>query len=184
MSCCHADFAAVEGSDRGFTVGMPTFTFGRGVLAEAGDNARDLGLKRVALFTDPRLASSEYVATVKASLAAAGVDAAVYSDVAVEPTDVSFQEATRFAAEGKFDGYVSVGGGSVMDTCKAANLCVAAGGIHDVCECADRRRPEGAGAGQAAHRMSDDPGTGRKRPALRSSLCAPSTPRRGSFRGA
>ena len=32
MPCCHADFAAVEGSDRGFTVGMPTFTFGAGVL--------------------------------------------------------------------------------------------------------------------------------------------------------
>ena len=28
MPCCHADFAAVDGSDRGFTVGMPTFTFG------------------------------------------------------------------------------------------------------------------------------------------------------------
>jgi len=122
MSCCHADFAAVPGSDRGFTVGMPTFTFGPGVLAEAGESARELGVKRVALFTDPRLVSSEYVAIVKASLAAAGVDAAVYDDVAVEPTDGSFQEAARFAADGKFDGYVSVGGGSVMDTCKAANL--------------------------------------------------------------
>ena len=40
----------------------------------------------------------------------------------IEPTDASFQEAARFAADGKFDGYVSVGGGSVMDTCKAANL--------------------------------------------------------------
>jgi hypothetical protein len=30
MPCCHADFAAVEGSDRGFTVGIPTFTFGPG----------------------------------------------------------------------------------------------------------------------------------------------------------
>ena len=122
MPCCHADFAAVEGSDRGFTVGMPTFTFGPGVLAEAGDNARELGLKRVALFTDARLRSGAYVATVKASLAAAGVDVAVYGDVAIEPTDASFQDAARFAADGRFDGYVSVGGGSVMDTCKAANL--------------------------------------------------------------
>ena len=55
MPCCHADFAAVEGSDRGFTVGMPTFTFGAGVLAEAGDNARELGLRRVGLFTDARM---------------------------------------------------------------------------------------------------------------------------------
>jgi hydroxyacid-oxoacid transhydrogenase len=122
MPCCHADFAAVETSDRGFTVGMPTFTFGTGVLAEAGDNARELGLKRVALFTDARIAKSEYVATVKASLAAAQVDCAVYDNVSIEPTDASFQDATRFAAGGRFDGFVSVGGGSVMDTCKAANL--------------------------------------------------------------
>src|SRR5512141_840448 len=98
MPCCHADFAAVEGSDRGFTVGMPTFTFGAGVLAEAGEHARELGMTRVALFTDPRLAAGEYVATVKASLAAAGVDAAVYGDVAIEPTDASFVDAARFAA--------------------------------------------------------------------------------------
>ncbi len=68
------------------------------------------------------MAASAYVATVKASLAAAGVDVAVYRDVVVEPTDASLQDAARFAAEGRFDGYVSVGGGSVMDTCKAANL--------------------------------------------------------------
>src|SRR5258705_8210138 len=122
MPCCHADFAAVEGSDRGFTVGMPTFTFGPGVLAEAGDHARELGLTRVALFTDPRLAAGEYVRMVRASLKSAGVDSTVYSDVAIEPTDASFQEAARFADDGRFDGYVSVGGGSVMDTCKAANL--------------------------------------------------------------
>ncbi len=122
MPCCHADFAAVEGSDRGFTVGMPTFTFGAGVLAEAGENARELGLKRVGLFTDARMGKSEFVATVRASLAAANVDCAVYDGVSIEPTDASFQDAARFAAEGRFDGYVSVGGGSVMDTCKAANL--------------------------------------------------------------
>ncbi len=122
MGCCHADFAAVEGSDRGFTLGMPTFTFGPGVLSEAGDNALELGLRRVALFTDPSLASGEHVAAVKASLAAAGVDTVVYDDVSIEPTDRSLQDAARFARETDADGYVSVGGGSVMDTCKAANL--------------------------------------------------------------
>jgi hydroxyacid-oxoacid transhydrogenase len=122
MGCCHADFAMVEGSDRGFTLGMPTFTFGSGVLAEAGGNAAELGLKRVALFTDRKLANGEHVAKVKASLAAAKVDAIVYDEVAIEPTDGSLQAATQFAREANVDGYVSVGGGSVMDTCKAANL--------------------------------------------------------------
>src|SRR5947207_2069506 len=122
MGCCHADFAQVEESDRGFTLGMPTFTFGAGVLAEAGDNALELGLKRVALFTDRKLATGEHVAKVRASLAAARVDAIVYEEVSIEPTDASLQQAARFAREASVDGYVSVGGGSVMDTCKAANL--------------------------------------------------------------
>ena len=122
MHCCHADFALVEGSDRGFTIGMPTFTFGAGVLAEAGENALALGLRRVALFTDRGLVNGEHVAKVRASLAAAGIDAAVYDEVEVEPSDESFRHATVFAAEGRFDGFVSVGGGSVIDTCKAANL--------------------------------------------------------------
>ncbi len=123
MSCCHADFALVEGSDRGFTVGMPTFTFGAGVLAEAGDNARELGLKRVALFTDARLRPGPYVATVLASLARRGRRRRGLrrGRRSSRPTPRS-RHATRFAAEGRFDGYVSVGGGSVIDTCKAANL--------------------------------------------------------------
>jgi alcohol dehydrogenase class IV len=122
MGCCHADFALLENSDRGFTLGMPTFTFGPGVLAEAGDNARELGLRRVALFTDKRLAQGEHVAKVKSSLGTAGVDVVVYDEVVIEPTDASVQAAARFARDATIDGFVSVGGGSVMDTCKAANL--------------------------------------------------------------
>jgi hydroxyacid-oxoacid transhydrogenase len=122
MACCHADFALTETSDRAFTVGMPTFTFGAGCLAEAGEQALEQGLKRVALFTDQSLRSSVHVATVSASLRAAGVEFVIYDEISVEPTTASFQAAARFASEGKFDGYVSVGGGSVMDTCKAANL--------------------------------------------------------------
>src|SRR5690349_23896667 len=97
MACCHADFTALEGSDRGFTLGMPTFTFGPGVLAEAGDNAAELGLRRVALFTDRQLAAGEHVAKVKTSLTAAGIDHVVYDEVVIEPTDRSFEEAARFA---------------------------------------------------------------------------------------
>ncbi|MDQ6917338.1 MAG: iron-containing alcohol dehydrogenase [Pseudomonadota bacterium] len=122
MTCCHADFALNDASDKAFTVGMPTFTFGAGCLSEAGEQAREQGLKRVALFTDPQLRGSVHVATVIESLRAAGIEPAIYDEIAVEPTTASFQAAARFASEGGFDGYVSVGGGSVMDTCKAANL--------------------------------------------------------------
>jgi hydroxyacid-oxoacid transhydrogenase len=122
MPCCHADFAFTDSSDRAFTIGMPTFTFGAGCLAEAGEQALEQGLQRVALFTDKTLRSSVHVAAVSASLRTAGVESVIYDEISVEPTTASFQAAARFASEGKFDGYVSVGGGSVMDTCKAANL--------------------------------------------------------------
>ena len=56
------------------------------------------------------------------SLRRAGLDFGVYDEVMVEPTDASFEDAARFAADGKFTAYVSVGGGSVIDTCKVANL--------------------------------------------------------------
>jgi alcohol dehydrogenase class IV len=49
----------------------------------------------------------------------------VFDEVHVEPTDQSFLRAATFAREGRFDGYVSVGGGSVIDTCKAAALYAA-----------------------------------------------------------
>ena len=66
--------------------------------------------------------NGRHVHTVLASLRSASIDVAVYDEVVIEPTTASFKAAARFAAEGRFDGYVAVGGGSVIDTCKAANL--------------------------------------------------------------
>ena len=121
VGCCHLyDYSA--GGESIFAVDPVAIRFGPGALAEAGGEARARGLSRVGVFTDPDVARLEAVRTVTASLRAAGLDVAVYADVRVEPTDESFQNAARFAAEGRFDGFVSVGGGSTIDTCKAANL--------------------------------------------------------------
>lgn len=110
------------GGDTAFTISPPRIKFGRGALGELGFDAKALGMRRVALFTDANVVKLPAVATAKAALSKAGIDAVVYDEVEVEPTDRSFKAAAAFAADGKFDGYVSVGGGSVMDTCKAANL--------------------------------------------------------------
>lgn len=121
MTCCHY-YAISEGHESAFSVDIASISFGPGVLKEVGEHARALGMKRAALFTDRRVGALECVADALASLRAAGVDVAIYDEVKVEPTDESFLAASLFAAHEKFDGYVSVGGGSVIDTCKAANL--------------------------------------------------------------
>jgi len=122
MACCHHYFEPAEGGDRAFSVDVSAITFGRGCLAEAGQVARSLGIGRIALMTDRALRALPFVAEVEEALAAAGVDTVVYDEVRVEPTDVSFQDAARFARESGVDGFISVGGGSVIDTAKAANL--------------------------------------------------------------
>ena len=115
-------FTNKKGGDRIFSVEAPKIKFGRGSLNEIGDDATALGMTRVAVFTDPKVAQMEPVSIVVESLKSKGMDAVVYDQVAVEPTDISFKQGSKFASEGKFDGFVSVGGGSVMDTCKASNL--------------------------------------------------------------
>jgi hydroxyacid-oxoacid transhydrogenase len=116
------DLAPGAPGDTAFSVDGTSVTFGAGCLAEAGDHARALGIRRIALMTDPHLARLEHVEIVRRSLATAGIDVALYDQVRVEPTDRSFEDATRFARESRADGFFSIGGGSVMDTCKAASL--------------------------------------------------------------
>ncbi len=121
MYCRHYELAEA-GCDGGFTVDASRVTFGSGVLVEAGERLRALGVRRVAVFTDPRVRTQPWFAEVTASLT---IDHAIYDAIEIEPTDTSFEDAGRFAREGGFDGYLSVGGGSVIDTCKAAQLLAA-----------------------------------------------------------
>ncbi|MEJ7731445.1 MAG: hydroxyacid-oxoacid transhydrogenase [Polyangiaceae bacterium] len=121
MRCCHG-YALVDGNEALFSVDVQALTFGPGALAEAGELLRGAGVRRAALFTDMRVRDLEPFAAMRRSLQAAGIDAVVYDQVEVEPTKASFQAAAAFARDGRFDGYVSVGGGSVIDTCKAATL--------------------------------------------------------------
>jgi hydroxyacid-oxoacid transhydrogenase len=114
--------AIAAGCETAFTIDASRVTFGAGALAEVGDRARAHGIRRCAVFTDRTVRGLACYAEIASSLAAAGIDAAVFDEVAIEPTDASFAAAARFAAGVRPDGYLSLGGGSVIDTAKAANL--------------------------------------------------------------
>ncbi|MDE0830309.1 MAG: iron-containing alcohol dehydrogenase [Vicinamibacterales bacterium] len=105
-----------------FSIDTSSIKYGPGVTREVGYEMRRLGAARVMVLTDPGLSDSNAVGVAIQSLRAEGIEAVLYDCVRVEPTDVSFQEAAEFATDGGFDGFVAVGGGSSMDTAKAANL--------------------------------------------------------------
>jgi hydroxyacid-oxoacid transhydrogenase len=105
-----------------FSMDTSSIKYGPGVTREIGWDMEEQGSHRVMVVTDANLTESEPVAVTLESLRKHGIDAVLFDQVRVEPTDISFKEAIKFAEDGNFDGFVAVGGGSSMDTAKAANL--------------------------------------------------------------
>ena len=105
-----------------FEMATSSIRFGPGVTREVGMDLAEIGVKRVMVLTDPKLSKLSPVATVLESLSGENVKFSLFDRVRIEPTDSSFQEAIEFAKSGSFDAFVAVGGGSTIDTAKAADL--------------------------------------------------------------
>lgn len=108
--------------DTVFDMSASNLRFGRGATGEVGMDLADMGAKRVMVLTDPHMATLPPVEMVRESLRAEGIDFDLFEEVRVEPTDRSFQAAIEVARSGAYDAFVAVGGGSTIDTAKAANL--------------------------------------------------------------
>jgi hydroxyacid-oxoacid transhydrogenase len=108
--------------DNIFQVSMSNLRFGAGATREVGMDLEDMGLRRTLLVIDPKLRDLPTGEVVLAVLRSARVDFEIFDAVETEPTDGSFQAAIAVATAGKFDSFVAVGGGSTIDTAKAANL--------------------------------------------------------------
>jgi hydroxyacid-oxoacid transhydrogenase len=109
-------------AETAFVMNTSRIKYGPGATREVGYDIAQMGARRVLVVADPNLAAREPVAIVLEALRGQGVDAVLFDAVRIEPTDVSFLGAIRFATEGRFDGYVAIGGGSTIDTAKVANL--------------------------------------------------------------
>ncbi|KAJ8735404.1 hypothetical protein PYW07_007024 [Mythimna separata] len=113
---------ATPQKDYAFEIKCSTVRYGLGVTREVGQDLVNMNSKNVCVMTDPNVVALNPVKATLDSLTRNGVNYKVFDKVRVEPTDTSFKEAIAFAKEHDFDSFVAVGGGSVMDTCKAANL--------------------------------------------------------------
>ena len=109
-------------TDTIFQMTGSTVRFGSGATREVGAEFVDLRCRRVLVFVDPAVRDLYPGEAALESLRSAGLSFDVFSDIRCEPTDSSFREAIAAASSSRFDGFLAVGGGSTIDTAKAANL--------------------------------------------------------------
>ena len=110
--------------DRVFTMRCTPYKFGPGVTEEVGHDVAALGLKRVLVVTDAGVTATGIPQRVLELIRENRIEAGLFDGVSVEPTDSSVKAAIEFARSFAPEGYVAIGGGSVMDTTKMMNLYV------------------------------------------------------------
>jgi alcohol dehydrogenase len=102
--------------------------FGNGSLARLGEQARELGGRRILLVTDPGLEAAGHPRRALESLTEAGLTTFVFDAVEENPTTRHVHRCLEFARTHQIDLIVSVGGGSSMDCAKGTNFLLTNGG--------------------------------------------------------
>ena len=92
--------------------------FGVGRIAELPAACKELGFKRPLFVTDPGLANLPMVQNAIASLKAAGLATALYSDIRSNPVAKNVEDGIKVFRDGKHDGVIAFGGGSALDAAK------------------------------------------------------------------
>lgn len=123
-------YASSLGSDPICELASSTLRYGPSSTSEVGHNLAYMNAKRILLFVDPHVASLDPFETVVSSIeqhVPAGHVLDIYNKIRVEPNNDSFKHAIKFMAEkstnqGPYDAIIALGGGSTIDTAKAANL--------------------------------------------------------------
>jgi len=106
-----------------FEVAASNLRFGEGVTAEVGMDFKNMKARKVGVFTDPNVAKLLPMKTALQSLETQqDLPFEVYDKVVAEPTEDSWRDAIAWARAHDFSHFLAVGGGSVIDTAKAANL--------------------------------------------------------------
>jgi len=102
--------------------------FGVGAVERTGELARETGLKKVLVVTDPGIVAAGHAQRVCQSLDRAGVAAVLFDRVRENPATEDVDQCRAAAREAGIDGFVGLGGGSSLDTAKGCNFLLTNGG--------------------------------------------------------
>ena len=106
-----------------FNYAMGTeIVYGIGASKDTGKYAKDLGISRALIVTDPGIEKVGLLEGILASLKEAGVEVTIFAEVEENPLDTTIERAYELYAEKGCDGVIGVGGGSSMDSAKAVAL--------------------------------------------------------------
>uniref|UniRef100_A0A915MG70 hydroxyacid-oxoacid transhydrogenase n=1 Tax=Meloidogyne javanica TaxID=6303 RepID=A0A915MG70_MELJA len=111
-----------EDVDYAFEMSSSTLRFGKGVTKEIGFDVATFGAKNPLIVTDKNVAKTVAFENVANSLTKLGIAFEVFDEIKCEPSQQSMQLAINFARKKPFDCFLAIGGGSVIDTAKAAAL--------------------------------------------------------------
>jgi alcohol dehydrogenase class IV len=111
-----------------FELLMPrTVLYGIGSFQEVGKQTKKLGTKAL-IISDPIMESIGNVSDCEACLQEEGVPFSTYTGVDTEPNNIHVQEAIEVCERESCDVIVAIGGGSCIDTAKAAAILMTNGG--------------------------------------------------------
>ena len=96
--------------------------FGCGAISILGEKIKEMGCKKVMLIFEKGIEDAGIITRAVASLDAAGVNYVKFSGVTADPSDSVVDEAGKAALAAGADCLVGIGGGSSLDTAKAASI--------------------------------------------------------------
>jgi alcohol dehydrogenase class IV len=113
-----------------FEFTLPTkLVYGVGILGNIGDSVKPFGNRKAILVSDEVLVKTGLVEKVKAGFKGSQIKiACTFDKVPPNSTIDSVEQCAAMAKEKECDLFIAVGGGSVIDTAKVANLLVVKGG--------------------------------------------------------
>jgi len=113
-----------------FEFSLPTkLIYGFGILGNIADEIKSFGKRRAILITDKVLMKAGPVSRVKDGFRDTNIEiSCIFSEVPADSTIQTVGKCAALARQNNCDMIVAVGGGSVLDTAKVANILIVKGG--------------------------------------------------------
>jgi alcohol dehydrogenase class IV len=98
--------------------------FGIGAVGDVGKEARNLGLQKVLIVSDPGVTRAGLTAQVERALISSSVECTHFDQISTNPTEAEVRAAASAFQAAKADGVVAVGGGAALDVAKIVRVIV------------------------------------------------------------